>query len=152
MSFRATLPSEERHLVSRLESFGDIVVGFSMSLLALQLDIPKTPQDVFGHALRYAVFFGAFGLVSIFWYRFHRIMSTGFAPRTPDMIMLFAFLAFVALTPYALLTYTRLRGPDCYSPEGLTLYLTVFLRVIGLLDIIHVRTTTPTRSCGSCAS
>lgn len=130
MKFRATLPPGERHLVSRLESFGDIVVGFSMSQLALQLDIPKTPQEVFAHALRYGVFFGAFGIVSVFWYRFHRIMSTGFAPRRLDMILLFAFLAFVALTPYALLTYTRLRGPDGYSPEGLGLYLGVFLGVI----------------------
>jgi uncharacterized membrane protein len=137
--FRQTLPLAERHLVGRLESFGDIVVGFSMSQLALQLEIPKTPQDVFAHSFRYAVFFIAFGVVSIFWFRFHRIMSTGFAPRRIDVILLFAFLAFVALTPYALVTYTRMRGPDGFSAEGVMLYLGVFLGVIGFSWILALR-------------
>ena len=30
-----------------------------MSQLALQLEIPKTPHDVFGHGIKYVVFFGA---------------------------------------------------------------------------------------------
>lgn len=139
MRFRQSLPLGERHLVGRLESFGDIVVGFSMSQLALQLGIAQTPQGVFAHPDRYAVFFLAFAVVSIFWFRFHRIMSTGFAPERLDIVLLFAFLAFVALTPYALVTYTRMHAGEGSSREGVMLYISVFLGVIGFSWILAVR-------------
>lgn len=139
MRFRQTLPLGDRHFVSRLESFGDIVVGFSMSQLALQLGVPRSAQDVFAHPFRYFVFFLAFGVVSIFWIRFHRVMSTGFAPRRLDVILLFAFLAFVALTPYALVTYTRMQGGEGYSRQGVILYILVFLGVISFSWVLAVR-------------
>ena len=139
MRFRQTLPLGDRHLIGRLESFGDIVVGFSMSQLALQLEIPRTAGEVFAHSLRYIVFFVAFGVVSGFWFRFHRIMSTGFAPRRIDVILLFAFLAFVALTPYALVTYSRMRGNDALAPQGVLLYLAVILGVIGFSWLLTLR-------------
>ncbi len=139
MRYRQSLPLGERHFVGRLESFGDIVVGFSMSQLALQLEIPKTPHDVFAHPFGYFIFFIAFAVVSVFWFRFHRIMSTGFAPHRPDVVLLFAFLAFVALIPYALVTYMRLRGPDGYSPEGVMLYLSVFLGLVTFSWVLTLR-------------
>jgi uncharacterized membrane protein len=137
--FRQTLSTGDRHLVGRLESFGDIVVGFSMSQLALQLEIPRTADDVFGHPLRYFVFFAAFGIVSVFWFRFHRIMANGFAPRRPDVVLLFAFLASVALVPFALVTYMRLLGGAGVSREGFLLYLGVFFAVAALSWILTLR-------------
>jgi uncharacterized membrane protein len=139
LKYRQTLPAGERHLVGRLESFGDIVVGFSMSVLALQLEIPKTPRDVFGHPLNYVVFFVAFALLAIFWLRFHRIMAIGFAPRPLDLALLFAFLAFVALAPFALVTYMRLLGPAGYSRESVSLYLGDFLGVGTFSWILSIR-------------
>ncbi len=139
MRFRQTLSSGDRHLVGRLESFGDIVIGFSMSQLALQLEIPRTSHDVFGHPFRYVVFFGAFAIVSVFWFRFHRIMATGFAPHVPDLLLLFGFLAFVALVPFALVTYTRLFGGASVSREGFLLYIGVFFGVAALSWILAVR-------------
>jgi uncharacterized membrane protein len=141
MRFRQTLPIGERHLVGRLESFGDIVVGFSMSTLALQLEIPKTPHDVFGHPLNYFVFFAVFGLLAIFWLRFHRIMAIGFAPRTADLVLLFAFLAFVALMPFTFVTYIKLLGAGgaIISRESVSLYLGDFLGVATLSWILSIR-------------
>jgi len=139
MKFRQTLPDGERHLVGRLESFGDIVLGFSMSQLALQLEIPKTAGDVFGHGIKYVVFFGAFALLGIFWLRFHRVMAIGFAPRTVDIWLLFGFLSFVALVPYSLITYTRLVGPAGYSRESVALYLADFLGVSVFSLILSIR-------------
>ncbi len=142
MRFRQTLPIGERHLVGRLESFGDIVVGFSLSQLALQLEIPKTPADVFGHPLNYFIFFVAFALLAVFWIRFHRIMAIGFAPRPLDIVLLFGFLAFVALMPYALVTYMRLLGHGntyFYSREAVALYLGDFLGVAAFSWILSIR-------------
>ena|SRR5437660_144181 len=140
MRFRETLSAGERHLVGRLESFGDIVMGFSMSQLALQLEIPKSPHDVFGHSLNYFIFFSAFALLGIFWLRFHRIMAIGFAPRTFDIALLFGFLSFVALVPYSLITYMRLIGPGgSFSRESVTLYLCDFLGVAAFSWILSIR-------------
>jgi uncharacterized membrane protein len=139
MKFRQTLPDGERHLVGRLESFGDIVVGFSMSQLALQLEIPKTPHDVFAHGIKYIVFFGAFALLGIFWLRFHRVMAIGFAPRTLDIWLLFGFLSFVALVPYSLITYMRLVGPGGYARESIALYLADFLGISVFSFILSIR-------------
>jgi uncharacterized membrane protein len=139
MRYRQALPVGERHLVGRLESFGDIVVGFSMSQLALQLQIPKTPHDVFAHPLNYVIFFAAFGVLAIFWLRFHRIMAIGFAPRPVDVALLFAFLAFVALAPYALVTYMRLIAPTVVSRESVSLYLGDFLGVATFSWILSIR-------------
>jgi uncharacterized membrane protein len=140
MRYRQTLSIGDRHLVGRLESFGDIVIGFSMSTLALQLQIPKTPADVFGHPLSYFVFFAAFGLVAIFWLRFHRIMAIGFAPRHLDLVLLFGLLSFIALVPFALITYIRLLGPEgSYSRPSVTLYLGVFLGISLFSWVLNVR-------------
>ena len=139
MRYRQALPLGERHLVGRLESFGDIVLGFSMSQLALQLEIPKTPHDVFAHGIKYVVFFGAFALLGIFWLRFHRVMAIGFAPRAVDIWLLFGFLSFVALVPYSLITYTRLIGPAGYARESVALYLADFLGVAVFSWILSVR-------------
>jgi uncharacterized membrane protein len=137
--YRQTLSAGDRHLTGRLESFGDIVVGFSISQLALQLEIPKTPHDVFGHPLRYFVYFAAFGIVAVFWFRFHGIMATGFAPEKLDVVLLFGFLACVGLVPFALVTYTRLLGAANVSREGFLLYLSVFFAVAALSWVLTVR-------------
>ncbi len=139
MKFRQTLSAGDRHLVGRLESFGDIIVGFSMSQLALQLEIPKTAHDVFGHPLRYFVYFAAFAIVTVFWFRFHGIMATGFAPRRLDLVLLFGFLACVGLVPFALVTYTRLIGAASVSREGFLLYMSVFFAVAALSWLLTVR-------------
>src|ERR1700760_1174920 len=130
MRYRQALPVRERQLGGRLESFGDIVMGFSMSQLALQLEIPKRPEDVFGHPMNYFVFFAAFGLLAMFWLRFHRIMAIGFTPRRIDLVLLFGMLSFIALVPFALITYTRLLGPKgSFTQQSVSLYLGVFLGI-----------------------
>lgn len=140
MRYRETLPIGERHLVARLESFGDIVMGFAMAQLALQLEIPKRPEDVFAHPMNYVIFFAAFGLLGVFWLRFHRIMAMGFAPRSLDIGLLFGFLAFVALVPFSLITYTRLLRPSgAYSRESVMLYLADFLGVAMFSWFLSIR-------------
>lgn len=140
MRYRQTLPIGERHLVGRLESFGDIVMGFSMSQLALQLEIPKRPEDVFAHPMNYFVFFAAFTLLAMFWLRFHRIMAIGFAPRRVDLVLLFGLLSFIALVPFALITYTRLLGPQgSYSRQSVALYLGDFLGISLFSWALNVR-------------
>jgi uncharacterized membrane protein len=127
VKFRDTLNDTDRHFVERMEAFGDVVVGFSLSLLALQLVTPDSDADVFGNPLRYVLFFATFAIIAAFWMRFTRIMTIGFAPRPLDTVMLFTYLAFVALLPYSLQTLIRVGHGHLFA--SLALYLSVILGV-----------------------
>ena len=92
----------ERHLARRLEGFGDVVFGFSISQLALQLDLPRTPEDLYAHPLRYVLYFGTFSLLALLWLAFHRMLAGAYRPTPVDLAVTFAYLAFVGLIPYAM--------------------------------------------------
>ena len=138
-AFRDTLPPGDRHFVARFESFGDVVVGFSMSLLGLQLTVPHTAAELFHSPLRLFEFFATFAIVSVFWLGFHGIMSTGFAPKRLDMVFAFTYLAFVALTPFAFLTQVTLSKSEADSYAGLAFYIAVFLGVTLCSLVLNVR-------------
>ncbi|HTW83311.1 MAG TPA: TMEM175 family protein [Candidatus Sulfotelmatobacter sp.] len=106
--YRESLSHEERHLSTRLESFGDIVFGFSLSLSALQLSVPTHASDLGDHPIRWLLYGVTFALLVTYWLRYHRIMSVGFRPQQIDRTMLFAYLASISLLPYGLITFSRL--------------------------------------------
>ncbi|MBV8580705.1 MAG: DUF1211 domain-containing protein [Candidatus Eremiobacteraeota bacterium] len=126
-AFRERLAPDERHFVGRLEAFGDIVVGFSMSQLAVQFTVPSHGADLFAHPLTYTFFFGTFAIVSVYWMRYHRIMSTGFVPSRPDLFLAFAYLALVALVPYAMIVNLRFATNETDAAYSLAFYVGVFL-------------------------
>lgn len=120
--FLETLPFRGRILVRRLESFGDIVVGFSLSQLALQLGLPQVPADLIANPFRYFLFFSTFSFLALAWLRFHRMLTTGFAPGRIDLICAFAYLAFIALLPYALYASSRFSGNETGARYGIAAY------------------------------
>jgi uncharacterized membrane protein len=101
MAFHDTLHARDRRLVLRLESLSDVVVGFAMSQLVIQLpQVGKAlrPLDLF-HILAYFV---TFTVLVTLWLTFHRLMTSGFKPGRLDMFLAFVYLAFTSLMPYAL--------------------------------------------------
>ena len=56
-----------------------------------------------------------------------------------DLVLLFSFLACVGLTPFALVTYTRLLGAASVSREGFLLYLGVFFALAALSWLLTLR-------------
>lgn len=127
MSYRASLPDGERHLVARLESFGDIVIGFSMSQLALQLTLPNTPADL-THPARYVIYFGTFAALAALWFNYHRMMSGAFKPTRLDLALAFLYLACTTVVPLAL--YANVHFASSNHPEwartGIGVYVACF--------------------------
>lgn len=121
-AFLRTLPHRGRLVARRVESFGDIVVGFSMSQLALQLGLPRTTADLIDNPFRYALFFGTFAIIALLWLRFHRMLTMAFAPGRIDLVCAFAYLAFVALLPYALYANAKLSHDVTGARYGLASY------------------------------
>lgn len=120
--FRESLAPDQQHFAKRLEAFGDIVIGFSLSQLALQLTLPARAADLFSHPIRFVLFFGTFALVVLCWLRMHRILATAFVPAGAELIVFFAFLACTALLPFALLANVRFSGDLHEAVYGFALY------------------------------
>jgi uncharacterized membrane protein len=118
-------PINASYFTRRLENFSDIVFGFSISLLAVQLEVPKSAsQIVLSH---YLFFFVTFAVMASVWYLHYRMFRFAFAPRAPDVILNFIFLGCVAFLPYTLELLNRMadvRLPGMlYAADFGTLFL-----------------------------
>jgi hypothetical protein len=60
-----TRTADER-LTSRLEAFGDLVFGFSLSLIALRLDVPSRVEEIL-EPTRWLTVIITFALICRFW-------------------------------------------------------------------------------------
>jgi uncharacterized membrane protein len=94
-----TEPVYSTYFTRRLEAFNDIVFGFSLSLLASQLQSPN-----YDHLSRFflslIVFLATFALMAGLWYNHYRTFHYGFAAKRIDVFLNFALLACAALVPY----------------------------------------------------
>lgn len=133
---RGVAKAGDERLTSRLEAFGDLVFGFSLSLLALRLDVPSRVEEIFEPA-RWVTVVLTFALICRFWLEHHRIFRHDFIVRTGDMVVNFIFLFGIAILPYAVQTFLRFQlqlVPFSLYLGDLVLVLTTlsFLRVRGL--------------------
>jgi uncharacterized membrane protein len=122
-AFDATLTPNQRHLTRRLESFGDVVFGFTISQLALQFSLPKVPADLVAHSFSYAIYAITFTAIALLWLSYHQMLAATYAPLPFDLAVTFAFLAFTGLVPYAMYAYLHF----ITSPEGVRYGLGAYL-------------------------
>ena len=64
MSFHETLAPRDHRLARRLESLGDVVIGFAMSQLVIQLPHLSRSIDT-SNALQFLAYLGTFGLLVV---------------------------------------------------------------------------------------
>ena len=98
----------DERLTGRLEAFGDLVFGFSLSLIAIRLDVPSRVEDIF-EATRWLTVIATFALICRFWLEHYRIFRTHFVVGTVDMVVNFVFLFGIAVLPYAVQSFLRFR-------------------------------------------
>ncbi len=115
------LTESQAHYKRRLEAFSDIVFGLSLSELALQLGLPKNPQELISSPIRYLVFFGSFGLVCSLWIGHHRMFRI-FRPTRASVALNFVYLAFTVLMPFGMQAFIKYPG----NPIGIGIYLSCY--------------------------
>jgi uncharacterized membrane protein len=103
----AASPFSGERFTHRLEAFSDLVFGFSLSLLAIRLDLPTRDEDVF-EASRWGTFLITFGAICAIWIAHYRIFRHRFVARVPDVVINFIFLFGIAVLPYTVQTFLRL--------------------------------------------
>jgi uncharacterized membrane protein len=135
-----TKPGDER-LTSRLEAFGDLVFGFSLSLIALRLDVPSRVEEVFDATKWFTVIL-TFALICRFWLEHHRTFRHQFVLRTTDMVVNFVFLFGIAILPYAVQTFLRFQ----LQLMPFTLYVGDLILVLTTLSFLRLRSLTQRRA------
>jgi uncharacterized membrane protein len=101
VAFHESLSARDRRLATRLESLGDVVVGFAMSQLVIQL--PQLGKAIHVRdAFHIVAYFVTFAVLVTLWLSFHRMMTQGFKPGRLDLSLAFVYLAFTSLMPYAM--------------------------------------------------
>jgi len=134
--FRGPTKTGDEKLTSRLEAFGDLVFGFSLSLIALRLDVPSRVEEIL-EPTRWLTVIITFALICRFWLEHYRIFRHRFVVRTPDMVVNFVFLFGIAILPYAVQTFLRFEMQlvpfSLYLGDVILVLITLsFLRLRGL--------------------
>ena len=131
---RGSTKTGDERLTSRLEAFGDLVFGFSLSLLALRLDVPSRVEEIF-EPTRWLTVILTFALICRFWLELYRIFRRHFVVRTFDMVVNFIFLFGIAILPYAVQTFLRFQ----LQLLPFSLYLGDLVLVLATLSFLRMR-------------
>jgi uncharacterized membrane protein len=131
---RGVLKAGDERLTSRLEAFGDLVFGFSLSLIAIRLDVPSRVEDIFEPA-RWLTVILTFAFICRFWLEHYRIFRHHFVIRTVDMVVNFMFLFAIAILPYAVQIFLRFQ----FQRMPFSIYLGDVVIIFATLSFLRVR-------------
>ncbi|HEX8805420.1 MAG TPA: TMEM175 family protein, partial [Candidatus Aquilonibacter sp.] len=102
---------EERaeRLTRRIESFSDLVIGFSLALLALTLSIPPHIVDLVRNPWWLIAYFWTFGVIARTWYTHQRLFTRLFWPDPLSVFLNFVLLAMVGLLVFFVQVFVHYR-------------------------------------------
>ncbi|MGC2242174.1 MAG: TMEM175 family protein, partial [Candidatus Aquilonibacter sp.] len=78
----------------------DLVIGFSLALLALTLSIPPHIVDLWTNPWWLIAYFWTFAIVASIWYSHQRLFTLFFWPETFSIVLNFVLLSMVGLLVY----------------------------------------------------
>ncbi len=136
MSDFAHHPEERRQFIRRLETFGDIVYGFSLSQTSFALIVPAHPGDLFTHPASLLGGLLSFVAICVSWLGYQKMFANAFVGKRIDVAMAFAVLGTVGFLPFALRFWLQF-GSDRHGglPYGInfavSMALVTFLLVRG---------------------
>jgi uncharacterized membrane protein len=97
-----TRDETQQRLIRRLESFSDIIIGFSLAQLALSLAIPKNgAAGLLANPAPLIAFTLTFTLVCGMWWAHHRLFVHYFVPIPVMVVLNFVTLAGVSFSVYS---------------------------------------------------
>jgi uncharacterized membrane protein len=100
---------EERaeRLVRRIESFSDLVIGFSLALLALTLTIPPHIERLATNPWWLIAYFWTFAIIGNLWFLHQRLFTHYFWPQPLTITLNFFLLSLVGLIVYFVQVFVR---------------------------------------------
>ena len=129
------------HVVHRLESFSDIVIGFALAQTALSLVIPTKPVEFYTNPLGITAYVTTFILVARFWWNHAEIFRHYFEPTRIAVFLNFAALAALGIFVFSLQVWLHpnqsvheqdLAAKGYFLAYALTYALLAVLRLVGV--------------------
>jgi uncharacterized membrane protein len=117
-----------------LEAFSDLVFGFSLSLLAIRLDVPANVRDIL-NPTRAVPFVITFAIICGMWLEHYQIFRYHFVADPLEVILNFIFLFGLAALPFAVQTFIQFPS----EPISISLYFADFALVLLVLSILRWR-------------
>jgi len=91
----------DEYFVRRLEAFGDIVIGFSLALLALSLIVPDHARSLLEHRTWLIAYVWTFALICSMWGSHYWTFRYVFTPTRVAVVLNYVKLALIVLLIFA---------------------------------------------------
>ena len=131
-----------QHTVHRLEAFSDVVMGFCLAQLGLNLVLPNRLSETADLLPGVLLFIAAFAFIALLWWLHHRTFSTYFVLNTPMVVMNFAMLCALVITLYFFESVLRVPSSDANAAIYFHWFAWAFALVyalIGAMLLLGVR-------------
>ncbi|HUA08166.1 MAG TPA: TMEM175 family protein [Candidatus Acidoferrales bacterium] len=100
----------DERLVHRLESFSDLVIGFSLALLSLTLAIPQHVFELVSNPFWLVAYVWTFAVIASIWYNHQRLFSIYFVARPYTVVVNFILLSTLGLMVYFVQVFVHVHG------------------------------------------
>jgi uncharacterized membrane protein len=125
-------------LTRRIESFSDLVIGFSLALLALTLSIPPHIIDLLRNPWWLIAYFWTFAVIARIWYTHQRLFTRLFWPDPLSVVLNFVLLAMVGLLVYFVQVFVHYRD-DFERVWAFIAYFAVLGVLLTIVGVLHWR-------------
>jgi uncharacterized membrane protein len=120
------MTEHDRAITRRLESFSDIVIGFCLAQMAINVVIPAHAIEFITHPVAIGAFLLTFAVVARFWWIHAEIMRNYFVPIPLMVLINFAALAAVVLQIFALQLFVHFAASDVDGVTAVRIYVGIF--------------------------
>ena len=126
--------SDER-VIHRLESFSDIVIGFSLAQMGLSFTVPQRAIEIFAKPYGIIAFFITFIIVARVWWSHHKLFTHFFVPNRLTIVLNFTTLAVLLFAVYSVQVLVHTKFADTIA---VLMYLCSFGTLFALLGTQYV--------------
>ena len=116
--------------VSRLEAFSDVIFGFSLTLLVVSLEAPKTYPELLEMLHGFVPFAICFAVFVMIWWEHHRFFKRyamqDAATIALNIVLMFVVLFYVYPLKYMFALVTGGGARETIPPHGYTVLFTVY--------------------------
>lgn len=124
------------HVLSRIESFSDIVIGFSLAQTALNLFIPPHPADFITRPVGILGFGFTFAVIATFWWTHSAIFRHYFVINSVMVFFNFVALALIVLQVFALQMWLHFGQNQADDIEASRIYFGIFAATQAMLALL----------------
>jgi uncharacterized membrane protein len=130
----STVGADAERTLHRLEAFSDIVIGFCIAEMGINLLVPQHSADVRAISTSVIGFAVSFFLISIVWWVHQRIFRTFFVLTPVTLVLNFTLLGSLVLMVYVQQIVLHFIGHGNEVVDLVRLWMTSYGLVYGLLD------------------